>query len=110
MDKSKNKEDDQVFIEKVGRDDVSDDIEDGEGFLSILWSDNRLTIFKGIHLDRFVHKETLQAEDTIRYIRFNGVAGRKGDLEITEIVSVHPEKEYPLVLANNEKLTATTEN
>eukprot|EP00957_Ditylum_brightwellii_P065265 4950368-Ditylum_brightwellii.AAC.1 len=92
MDKSKDKEDDQINIEKVGRDDFSDDDEDNEGFLSIAWSENTLPIFEGSHLDRSGYKETLQAGDSIRYTMINGVGGRKGDLETTKIMSVHQEK------------------
>eukprot|EP00957_Ditylum_brightwellii_P103163 7862342-Ditylum_brightwellii.AAC.1 len=61
MDKSKDKEGDQINTEKVGRDDFSDDDEESEGFLSIVWSENWLPIFEGRHLDRSGHKETLQA-------------------------------------------------
>eukprot|EP00957_Ditylum_brightwellii_P125975 9604654-Ditylum_brightwellii.AAC.1 len=92
MDKSKDKEDDKINIEKVGRDDVSDDNEDNEGFLSILWSENILPMFKGRHMDRCGYKETLQAGDMIRYTKSNGVARKKGDLETTKIMSVHLEK------------------
>eukprot|EP00957_Ditylum_brightwellii_P086308 6567537-Ditylum_brightwellii.AAC.1 len=59
MDKSDYKENEQVHLEKVGRDDVSDDSEDDEGFISILWSDNRLPTFEGRPLDWFGHKGTL---------------------------------------------------
>eukprot|EP00957_Ditylum_brightwellii_P149982 11423189-Ditylum_brightwellii.AAC.1 len=61
MDKSKDKKDDNVFIEEVAQDDVSDDCEDDERK----------------HLDKSGYKETLQAGDTIRYIKSNGIAGRK---------------------------------
>jgi hypothetical protein len=110
MGKTKDKEDDNVFIEFFSQDDVSNDSEDVKGFISIYISDDTLPIFEGRHLDKFGYKETLQAGDTIRYTKSNGIAGRKSDLEITEIMSVYPEKEYPLVLTNNAKLTATREN
>eukprot|EP00957_Ditylum_brightwellii_P017755 1337221-Ditylum_brightwellii.AAC.1 len=61
MDKSKDKKDDNVFIEEVAQDDVSDDCADDERR----------------HLDKFGYKETLQAGDTIKYIKSNGIAGRK---------------------------------
>eukprot|EP00957_Ditylum_brightwellii_P068610 5209111-Ditylum_brightwellii.AAC.1 len=61
MDKSNGKEDDNVVIEEVAVDDFSDESEDHQGR----------------HLDKFGYKETLQARDTIRYTKSNGIAGRK---------------------------------
>eukprot|EP00957_Ditylum_brightwellii_P148853 11332049-Ditylum_brightwellii.AAC.2 len=96
MVKPDDKEDDQMRLEKVGRGDVSDDSDNNKGFISILWSDDRLPTFKGRPLDHFGHKETLQAGDTIRYIKSMGVAGRKDDVETTKIISVHPKRKNTL--------------
>eukprot|EP00957_Ditylum_brightwellii_P140383 10696407-Ditylum_brightwellii.AAC.1 len=58
MDKSKGKGDDSVFIEEVAREDFGVDSEDNQGR----------------HIDKFGYKGTLQAGDTIRYTKFNGIA------------------------------------
>ena len=110
MDKSNCKKDDNVVIEEVVKEDFSVGSEENKDYISIHFSDVMLPIFEGRHIDKFGYKKNLQAGDTIKYTESNCVAGRKGDLEITEIMSVHPEKEYPLVLANNTKLAATREN
>eukprot|EP00957_Ditylum_brightwellii_P069028 5240099-Ditylum_brightwellii.AAC.1 len=68
---------------------------------------DQLPISEVRHLDMSGHKETLQAGDMIRYTKSNCVGGRKCDFVTTTIVSVHPKKN--LVLANNEKLAASTE-
>eukprot|EP00957_Ditylum_brightwellii_P208583 15358122-Ditylum_brightwellii.AAC.1 len=72
MGKLKNKEDDNVSLKKL--------------------PDMMLAM-----IVKKMKRETLQAGDLIRYTKSNGIAGRRGDLEITEIMSVHPEKEYPLI-------------
>eukprot|EP00957_Ditylum_brightwellii_P039366 2977585-Ditylum_brightwellii.AAC.1 len=61
MDKSNCKEDDNVVIEKVAGDDFSADSKENEGR----------------HIDKFGYKETMQAGDTIKYTKSNGIAGRK---------------------------------
>eukprot|EP00957_Ditylum_brightwellii_P017859 1344775-Ditylum_brightwellii.AAC.1 len=68
MDKSNCKKDDNVVIEEVARDDFSVDSKENEES----------------YIEKVGYKETLQGGDTIKYTKSNGIAGRKGDLEITE--------------------------
>eukprot|EP00957_Ditylum_brightwellii_P170211 12957147-Ditylum_brightwellii.AAC.1 len=77
MDKSKCKEDDSVVIEEVVGDDFSVDSAENEGFISTHCGDVMQPIFEGRHIDKFGYKETLQARNTIKYIKSNGIAGRK---------------------------------
>eukprot|EP00957_Ditylum_brightwellii_P195168 14870128-Ditylum_brightwellii.AAC.1 len=51
LNKPDDKEDDQVCLEQVGRNDVSAASEDNEGSISIFWSDDRLPTFEGRPLD-----------------------------------------------------------
>ena len=53
MDKSKCKEDDNVVIEEIARDDFSIDREENEGFISIHCSDVMLPICEGRNIYKF---------------------------------------------------------
>eukprot|EP00957_Ditylum_brightwellii_P007928 600315-Ditylum_brightwellii.AAC.1 len=61
MDKSNCKKDDDIVIKEVAREDFSVGSEEN----------------KGRNIDKCWYKETLQAGDTMKYTKSNGIAGRE---------------------------------